>query len=344
MKQRIKNILATALITRGKGRHIPVEVLETRHQREGIPGFNDSSYFAGLSEQGFSFVARQSFRTDRPHENWLKVDVPGEGVWGFENRKMEEGTGFRQGTLEWKCESPGKIWKIYFKGLLEQDGKEREIELNLTWQATSPIVDFDKSGTNPGRVALQVAKEKWNRRFFRRLGELRQVHYEQAGKISGTITWNGKIHEVKLTGVRDHSYGARQWEDWDRHFWYLGVLEDGRFFNFSMIRYDFVKDLQAGFLVDSRGPQTIAGLPFFDDLEWDEILPREVSLPVAEHKTGPDKRLEVKMKTFFPFVMDEVYYIRQARADFVYDGIRGLGIAEMGVNIEKYGIEIGHTR
>ncbi len=343
MRQHIKNILATALINRGKKRRIPVEELEMRHHRNDVPGFNDSSYFAGLSPDGFSFVTRQSFRTGKPDENWLKVDVPGEGVWGFENRAMEEGAGFRQGALEWKCIKPGKTWKIYFKGAVKQAGEDRQIEMDLMWEAASQIVDFDRMATNPGHVALQVAREKWSRRYFKRLGELRQVHYEQAGSITGVIKWDGIAHQVDLRGVRDHSYGARQWEDWDRHFWYLGLLEDGRFFNFSMVRYDFVKDLQAGFIVGEKEQLTIDRLPYFDDLDWKEMLPKFLSLPVSEQKDLPEKTLRVNMKAFFPFVMDDIYYIRQAKAEFEYDGIPGLGIAEMGVNLNKYEIEISHT-
>ncbi len=343
MRQRIKNILATALINRGKKRRVPVEELELRHQRQDIPGFNDSSYFAGLSPDGFSFVTRQSFRTGKPNENWLKVDVPGEGVWGFENREMEEGPGFKQEALEWKCLEPGNIWKIYYIGPLEQNGEEEEIEIDLTWKAASQIVDFDRMGTNPDHVALQVAKEKWSGRYFKRLGELRQVHYEQAGKITGTIKWKGKTHQVDLLGVRDHSYGARRWEDWDRHFWFLGMLDDGRFFNFSMVRYDFVKDLQAGFIVHEKKQISIDRLPYFEDLPWTEMLPEKLSLPVYEKKGQQGKTLQVNMKAFFPFVMDDVYHIRQAKAEFLYDGVRGLGIAEMGVNIKKYDIKIDHT-
>lgn len=343
MKQSIKNILATAAIARGKRRRTPVEELELRHRNDNVTGFNDSSYFAGISPDGFSFVTRQSFRTGKPNENWLKVDVPGDGVWGFENREMEEGPGFKQGALEWKCVVPGKVWQIAFKGMLQQEGNKEDITLDLKWEEVSPIVDFDKMGTNPGQVAGQVAKEKWSRDYFQRLGELRQVHYEQAGRITGIITWKGVSRQVNLTGVRDHSYGARQWEDWDRHLWYLGVLEDGRFFNFSMVRYIFVKDLQAGFLVDNSIRQTIDSIPLFDNMHWDVLMPKEVVFPVIEHKDGIEKLLQTNMKVFFPFVMDDVYYIRQAKAEFDYNGVRGMGIAEMGINMKKYDIEIGST-
>jgi hypothetical protein len=39
------------------------------------------------------------------------------------------------------------------------------------------------------------------------------------------------------------------------------------------------------------------------------------------------------MQEFFPFTMDEVYSIRQAKAVFEYDGVKGVGIVEMGLKI-----------
>lgn len=343
MIQSFKNLLATAMVARGKQRKLPVEALEVRHQNTDVPGFNDSSYFAGISNRGFSFVSRQSFREGRPNENWLKVDVPDEGVWGFENRFMEEGHGFKQGSLEWKCLEPGQTWAIFYIGLIQKDQLEEQVIIDLKWRATSPIVNFDKVGTNPGQVGKQIAREKWTREYFKRLGELQQVHYEQAGQITGTITWRGVEHKVELTGVRDHSYGARQWQDWDRHLWYLGVLEDGRFFNFSLVRYDFVKDLQAGFMVNNTVQQTIYSMPSFDEMQWGSLMPKEVFFPVVEQKGTYKKQLHVNMRSFFPFLMDDVYYIRQAKAEFIFDGIRGIGIAEMGINLNKYDIEISHT-
>ena len=37
------------------------------------------------------------------------------------------------------------------------------------------------------------------------------------------------------------------------------------------------------------------------------------------------------MKQFFPFMMDDVYHIRQSKAEFTYGDVKGIGIAEMGI-------------
>ena len=343
MKQNIKNWLATKMVAKGKNRQFTNQELEIKHVNNSIKSFNDSSYFAGISKEGITFVTRQAFRVDKPNENWMMVHIPGEGVFGFENRKMSEGNAFKQDRLEYICETPGDEWRVKFDGDLPQGNKKFSLKLDLKWESTAPIVAFDKVGTTSKQVGHQIAKEKWNLYFFKKLKELDQVHYEQAGKLSGTFEWNGKNYKLDFIGVRDHSWGARNWEDWDRHFWLLGLLEDGRFFNFSLISYSFVRNLQAAFIYNLDKYQTIHKIPSFDELNMASPMPKSLSFDVQEEKNGSSKNMSLEMKQFFPFHMDNVYYLRQAKADFMYDGVKGVGIAEMGINLNKHEINVDTT-
>ena len=343
VKQILKRILAVYMTKRGKKREFDAEELEVKHVDKSKKAFNDSSYFAGISEEGFAFVTRQSFRVDKPNENWMMISIPGEGVWGFENRDMKEGKGFKQGKLEYKCVKPGEKWKIKYDGDLPKGEEKEHIKIDLDWVGAAPIVVFDKVGTTALQVGTQIANEEWTKPFFNKLRELDQVHYEQAGKLSGQIEWKGKKHQLDFIGVRDHSWGVRNWEDWDRHFWLLGLLEDGRFFNFSLISYDFVKNLQAAFIYNHDHYTTIYKIPSFEELKLSPMMPKSLSFEVQEVKDGPKKELKVNMLNFFPFRMDEDYYLRQAEAEFEYDGVKGVGIAEMGVNLKKYEIDIDST-
>ena len=327
----LKKFLALKMITHRKSREIPLEELETKHTNKNIFAYNDSSYFAGVSSDSFSFVTRQAFRTGKHNENWLKIHIPGEGVWGFEDREMEEGDGFVQGTLEYVCQKSGELWDIRYVGPVFCEGKEEEIKLDLKWRSSSPIMDFDKAGTSPKQVAEQISKQKWNKQFFKRLKEIHLVHYEQDGEITGTITWKGKGHEVALKGVRDHSFGKRNWEEWSRHIWFLGILDDGRFFNVSVIDYDFVTNLKAGFIFDGTDYVTFTETPAFENLGLNESLPHKLSFKIKETEKGENIEITTDMKQFFPFMMDDVYHIRQSKAEFSYGGVKGVGIAEMGV-------------
>lgn len=343
MKQTLKDILAVYMTRRGKKRVFRNEELETKHVERQIKSFNDSSYFAGISKEGYAFVTRQSFRVDKPNENWMMVSIPGEGVWGFENQDLPEGEGFVQGNLKYICTEPGEKWDIKYKGTLPRAKEKADFMLDVSWQGIAPIVVFDKVGTTPLQVGKRIAREKWNSAYFKKLRELDQVHYEQAGMMTGIFEWKGKKHQLDFIGVRDHSWGVRNWEDWNRHFWLLGLLEDGRFFNFSLISYSFVRNLQAAFIYNYDHYKTIYSIPNFDELRFDNLMPKSLSFDVQEDKHSPKKKLSVNMLNFFPFSMDDEYYLRQAEAEFEYDGVKGVGIAEMGINPNAYDIDISTT-
>ena len=108
MKQALKQFLARQMIKHRKNRRDSVSELERLHTQQKTPGYNDSIYFSGWQTDGLSFVTRQAFRSDKPNENWLKIHIPGEGTWGFENRDLPAGNGFAQGKLEYLSEIPGK--------------------------------------------------------------------------------------------------------------------------------------------------------------------------------------------------------------------------------------------
>ncbi len=328
------------MVNRKRSRSLPVPELESLHLQPEVPGFNDSSYFAGWQEDGLSFVTRQAFRSDKHNENWLKIHLPGEGVWGFENRNLPAGQGFVQGSLKYIIITPGKHWAIKYKGPVFKDNIEEEISLEISWEGTGPIIDFDRLGTLQENTARCIAAEPWNSAFFKKLKELHKVHYEQAGRVRGKILFREKEYLLEGSGVRDHSFGRRSWNGWVRHIWFLGVLEDGRYFNASIIDYDFIKGLKAGYLGDTGNAITLAGLPSFEELALPESLPEVLTLPLLLRAGEDKKTLTVKMETFFPFVMDGVYHIRQALAHFTLDDIPGMGIAEMGINMKKYGIRL----
>ncbi len=338
MKQMIKRFLARKIVGRKRARQLPVSELERLHTAPTVPGYNDSIYFAGWQEDGLAFVTRQAFRTGKPHENWLKVHIPGEGVWGFENRNMPAGEGFVQGPLAYRMEEPGKRWSLTYQGTLSKGSLEKDATLRILWEGTTPLIDFDRAGAILEHTASRIAAHPWNKEFFQKLKELHKVHYEQAGRVTGSITFDNKDYLFDGHGVRDHSFGKRSWQGWDRHIWFLGVLEDGRAFNASVIDYDFIRDLQAGYLVDDGHITTLAGVPSFAVLEMPEPLPHRLELPLRTAEEGT-LLLETDMEVFFPFVMDGVYHIRQALARFRLDGVPGQGIAEMGINIRKYGID-----
>ncbi len=332
-----KKFMELMLAYQAKQKHGILD-LESMHPNPFIRNYNESIYFACLGHDSVSVIARLSFRTGKYNENWLMVHMPGQGTWGFEDRELIQGRGFKQGTLQFQCVEPGSLWRIQYGGSVDKEDDEQDISLDIQWTASSPIADFSEIGTFPKRLAEQIASESWTLEFFHRLKNLSAVHYEQGGTITGKILFNGEQIDLHGVGIRDHSYGMRDWADFKRHFWCVGVLEDGRFFNFSIADYHFISDLKASFIVDGDSFITPFYSPGFADLNLgSDPLPMELEFYVTPEQDSEPILFKVHMDELFHFRMDRgKYLIREARSSCSYGDTKGICIVEMGVDPKSH--------
>lgn len=332
-----KKTIAQALIRRSlKERSLPLEDLETKHSDPNNPLFNDSSYFLGRGEDGSYMVVRMAFRTGRVNEYWLAFHLPDHGTFELKNLNIEEGEGFQLGNLLFRCIHPGNKWEILYSGSIHKDEELYNCELNLNFEGVSPLVNF-KNISDPSRIASVIAREKWNKVFFKHLKEIQKVHLEQGGRITGSIVLQGETIEVNWRSVRDHSWGTRSWNTWKRHIWLGGVLDNGEAFNLSMISYDFLRQLSAGYLSDGNELIYFSSLPDMDSFASDPLIPTETGFEFYS-QDGKKHNLIIKKPNHFDFWMDEEYYIHEGMGNFTLDGIPGMGVAEFGLNPKHYDI------
>lgn len=337
--QSLKRLLAAAMIRRSlKERGLPLDELESRHSDLTNNLFNDSSYFLGRGEDGSCLLVRMAFRTNRVAECWLTVSLPGTGTFTVDGLPGEPGEGFRMGTFEFFCKQPGKHWSIRYSGDLKQEGQAHKVDLNLEFEAIKPIVNF-KHISRPADIAPVIAREKWTKPFLNSLKEIKKMHLEQAGRITGTVAVDGKIHNVNWRSIRDHSWGTRAWETWKRHIWLSGVLDDGEAFNLSMITYSFLGQLSAGYITRGEKTEYLSALPAMESFASDPLIPEKSSL-VFHSRDGRQHTLEIEIPRFFGFLMDGAYYIHEGLGNFTLDGIPGLGVAEFGLNRNFYDITV----
>lgn len=54
------------------------------------------------------------------------------------------------------------------------------------------------------------------------------MHFEQYGRIDGTVNIDGTAYEINTSGLRDHTIGAkRDWNDFHRYVLHFIQLENG---------------------------------------------------------------------------------------------------------------------
>lgn len=103
--------------------------------------------------------------------------------------------------IRYNMSAPGQRWQLHTEGLFvpldpQQGegavvGEPLPVQVDLTWQAITPLYDYAPQMLTPI------------------LGASR--HYEQAGQVQGTVRIDGADTPLVGYGARDHSWGVRDW-------------------------------------------------------------------------------------------------------------------------------------
>lgn len=324
----LKRALAQLLVRSRRRHRASPSSLETLHVEPETPYFNDSVYLYGRAPDGLAIATRLSVRTDAPCEVWTSVRLPGQPIAELPEPHYPRGEGWAAGGTAWEVLEPGQRLRVRFEGPLVQAGETVDAALDVTFRGTSPLVDFS-DGVTPTMTARALARERWSRRFFEQLGEIRTVHYEQVGVLEGTVRLGDHEQAVSLRSVRDHSFGRRQWTTWRRHIWFSGVGDSGEAFTLAQVRYDFVGPLTAGFWIDG-GPSTLIDSTAMDDLAPPGVIPDEFAFFAVDER-GKRHEVSVEVEAVFPFDLDHgAYAIHEAIVRLEIDGVPAVGICEFG--------------
>ena len=334
----LKRALARLVVNRQRRHGYPVESLESKHVDLTHPFPNDSSCFYGGDAAGNAFIARLAFRgPQRAPECWLDFRPAGQSSVGLPTNPGPERDGFGLGELAFTCELPGKRWRLSYHGPLTEaaEGRVADGSVELSFDSTHPLYDYAAS-SDRRLVAEAIAAQRWNRRFFRQLKDLEQVHYEQFGRLAGRVASGGRTFELDLVSVRDHSFGSRDWSAWNRHYWLSGVSLDGHGFTAVAICYDFCGPLYAGFTTTPTGESdAIVACTPLEEIARTQPWPERGTLEI-ETRSGRRHRLGFHRQGVFPYVMDDVYLMREGIGAFELDGRPMWGLCEFGFKKERY--------
>jgi hypothetical protein len=122
--------------------------------------------------------------------------------------------------LRYLSRAPFGPWKLSFDGPLNEGGTGIECDQGaLGPTAPSPVreastapkvsVHYELTFTPEHEPYLYEAREEWR--------DLFDGHYDEVGRVEGEIEIDGKDFEIKGRGMKDHSWGVRDWfkpTDW----------------------------------------------------------------------------------------------------------------------------------
>jgi hypothetical protein len=363
--QSIKKSVLTAGINKRKAAN-PFDVDYSDHfvlPLDADGNQNNSHYFS-VHDLGSKecFYFRLGLRgAGVPNEVWL-VYRDKDGVVYINEKDHVEKT--LESPAKVECIEAGKVMAFSFNGKLRRgklnaaskagggqqltekgyvpDPAQEECSaaLECRFEGLTDIFEFSRH-MSAEPVARALAREKFTREFRAALAENHQIHYEQSGLVSGVLrlgdAGGGAVREIsfdRLSAVRDHSYGKRDWNYMDRHVWLVGFLENGDFFHNSLVRYPAVTELQTGFYKSGGKTVCVKNCSSMDELPLTGGVPPQFSYAV-EYEDGRKHQVQCTLDFAVPFLFSKgVYCIHEGVAAFTVNGIRARGMAEFGFNAD----------
>ena len=243
------------------------------------------------------------------------------------------------------CLEAGKRMKFTYDGFVRRaklttkgyvvadDSMQIPLKLEGIFVGTTPIFEFT-THMDSSVTAAAIAKEKFDKDFQNAFNAIYQIHYEQGGKITLNIDLNNEKSKLNdFHSIRDHSYGKRNWNFFDRYIWNIVILENGEFVHSSMMRYPVLKELQAGFII-SKDIIGLKSSTSMDDIPVVGTTPNEYKVEVvfANEKKSV---IEASLDFVCPFYFENDFNVNEGVCDFTVDGVRGKGIGEFAFNHDK---------
>ncbi len=291
---------------------------------------NNSYYFSAHDLDGNSLFLRLGLRGGNSAEVWFTYK-------DNQHFFVAESNLFKTETspLTVTCIEVGKRWSLSYQGMVVDVATNKKHDLNFVadFMATHPALDFFHDLPSEP-LAEAIANEKWTKAFFKEVAKNNQVHYEQQGKISGTIELDGNITTINLNAIRDHSYGTRMWDYMNNHMWLLAIDEGGSSVNVSMVSYPSIKKLLLGNIYINDLVVPFSKITYLSDLTPHGDIPSDIRLELSANKQTFNMTATKECEVVYQFE-DGKYTLIEGIGSFNINGKKARGIIEFGFNINR---------
>ena len=202
--------------------------------------WSDSLYFGGADPRGLAFFCRIGRRQNEGViEGAIGVWLPDGGfVLGF--ARAEDGGAPAVGNVAFDCLEPFALWRIRLDGEARRFERAEHLQTardhfettplggELTFTAWHPPIEF-ASGLS---------------------AEVAQRHYEQPGAYAGVLEIGGRRLPLVGRGMRDHSWGVRDWQAIPYWRWFGMVVDPDHFVLMNNVGLREGGETVGGFLME----------------------------------------------------------------------------------------------
>jgi hypothetical protein len=291
--------------------------------------WSDSFYFGGGDGRGLAFYSRIGRRPNEGVvEGALGVWLPEQGfLLSFARERTVEQSTIACGAALFECLEPLHSWELLFEGhgrLFEraehvatrrEANREVHVTGSLLFTAWGDPLSF-RSG-----LSTPVAS----------------AHYEQPGSLSGAIEVEGQRRPLAGNGMRDHSWGVRDWQRVPYWRWFGFVSDPDNFLMLNNVGLEDGGEAAGGFLMrDGVLAPIVSGET---DSELDPDLGCQRSFRArARDEQGRETLLEGRALEVAPLRQrrgGRLTLVNEALTEYRWEGREGTGISEYLVQTQS---------
>jgi hypothetical protein len=303
---------------------VALEQITADAERWQQPGseeqWSDSFYFGGGDGQGLAFYARVGRRPNEGvTEGALGLWLPGQGfLLAFARGGLDDA--IASGPVRFGCELPLRLWEIRFGGagrLFEraehiatrhEDYETVEVRGELRFMAWHDPLSF-RSGLTEGVAA---------------------AHYEQVGSLAGTIEVGGRRHALAGRGMRDHSWGVRDWQAVPYWRWFGMIADPDNFIVLNNVGTCDGGEVAGGFLMRDGVVAPIEACETTSELD-PELGCQRSFVARARDASGRETTLSGRAIEVAPLRQrrdGRLTHVNEGLTEYEWEGRRGTGISE----------------
>jgi hypothetical protein len=302
----------------------PTTEISPAHEGWLEPGdeqqWSDSFYFGGGDGEGLAFYSRIGRRPNEGvTEGALGIWLPGQGfLLSFARAGL--GDAIECGPVAFACGAPLVLWELELSG----GGRLFERAEHVA-TARDRYRDVDVAG----RLRFTAWLDPLS--FGSGLAEgVASAHYEQPGSVAGVIEVDGRRRALVGRGLRDHSWGVRDWQRIPYWRWFGLVVDPDTFLLLNNVGLEGGGETAGGFMMRDGLLSPIVACETRSEL--DPALGCQRSFTArARDEAGRETLIEGRAIEVAPLRQrrrDRLTIVNEGLTEYSWEGRRGIGISE----------------
>jgi len=256
-----------------EGHHDPSWAVGTPVETAAFDSYYLSSFSDFRNSNSPSLALRWCKRArDNAGETWLIVKIPHDAIYTWHDHPntkcgvkyldsdtvvVESNDG--KSRMSYHCVEPMNCWTAEFEGVLRncKTGDLVQCSFSLKWTKDMDMFSFG-TDVSPELLAKALALETITKEWADELKASHQEHYELFGTTNGKLKIDSTEFVVHGQGMRDHSWGMRDWGLMQAYAAkYFTIGEENQFFNIAMASLPALSNAKFGFVCNANRTKAV---------------------------------------------------------------------------------------